>query len=35
MLKYLAAMFFGMFMLSMPAMLFFFYGTDLEDSSFT
>ena len=35
MLKYLAAMFFGMFMLSMPAMLFFFYGTELEDSSFT
>jgi len=28
-------MFFAMFMLSMPAMLFFFYGTDLQDSSFT
>ena len=35
MLKYLAAMFFAMFMLSMPAMLFYFYGTELEDSSFT
>ena len=35
MLKYLAFMFFMMFILSGPAMLFFFYGTDIEASSFS
>ena len=34
-LKYLGFMFFMMFLLSGPAMLFFFYGSDLESTSLT
>ena len=33
-LKYLGFIFFMMFLLSAPAMLFFFYGTELESASF-
>lgn len=35
MLKYLAAMFFMMFVLSMPGMIFFYSGSEVEDASLT
>ena len=35
MLKYLGCMFLLMFLLSIPSICFFFYGTELTDSSFT